>query len=114
MNYQESNLTSFNNSLCQLSAHLKEHKNQAAAKPAQLQASVSLSAAIHNNSLHELSLRLEEYRNQTAAELAQIQTSLSTIQFVLEKQNVRLSKHQIQTEDDFEQLLTTHIIVEGH
>ena len=43
MYYQEANLTSFNNSLLQLSARLKEYKNQTAAELADLQTSVDSS-----------------------------------------------------------------------
>ena len=48
-----------------------------------------------NNSIHQLATRLEE--------LAQLQTSL---QMKIELLNASLSKHQLQTEDDFEQLQT--------
>ena len=41
LNYQEANLTSFNDSINQLTAHLEEHKNQTAAELVQLQTTQS-------------------------------------------------------------------------
>ena len=52
LNYQEANLTSFNETIRQLTANLDEHKNQTAAELAQLQ--TSLTNITHQlNDIHE-------------------------------------------------------------
>ena len=48
LNYQEANLTSFNESIQQLTARLEEHKKQIAVELAQLQTSQCLSGHIYH------------------------------------------------------------------